>query len=294
MTHPTIGTVAMGDSEIRAMKENFEMARELVQEAKGADWDQSYVIAHLDEAEGWINKIEDAITAALSTRPAQEPVALNKPARVGSVVFRAGVSAQTVIAAAQRLYEHEDTAALSRPVQEPIGYLTGSNLRALSDGLQGVMTVSHEQNAHFQNPIYAAPQPVLSQPEVKAVVEPFAEYAKQNEVWLSVYGDTDEISLGSLDSMPLAGWFRRAVALKAATALEGGDASECHHYPKPGIYRAGKFITDNCESDEYRNEYVKGGLAIVGMVSDATGKRFMTQEEYDAVIRDREAKGEKS
>lgn len=51
------------------------------------------------------------------------------------------------------------TAALSRPVQEPIGYLTGSNLRALEDGLQGVMTVSHEQNAHFQNPIYAAPQP---------------------------------------------------------------------------------------------------------------------------------------
>jgi hypothetical protein len=71
------GVVALGDGEIRVMKETLYMIRELVQEAKGAEGDQSYVIAHLDDAEGWIGKVEDALTAALSTaRPAQEPAVM--------------------------------------------------------------------------------------------------------------------------------------------------------------------------------------------------------------------------
>jgi hypothetical protein len=40
---------------------------------------------------------------------------------------------------------------------EPVGYVTGSNLRALKDGIMGVMTVNNQQNAVFQNPIYAQP-----------------------------------------------------------------------------------------------------------------------------------------
>jgi hypothetical protein len=43
------------------------------------------------------------------------------------------------------------------PEQEPIGYVTGSNLRAMKDGLQGVMTVSNVKNAVFQNPLFASP-----------------------------------------------------------------------------------------------------------------------------------------
>jgi hypothetical protein len=46
---------------------------------------------------------------------------------------------------------------------EPVGYVTGSNLRAMKDGLQGVMIVSNVENALFSNPIYAIP------PEIQAL-----------------------------------------------------------------------------------------------------------------------------
>lgn len=38
----------------------FYITHELIQEAKGAEGDQTYVISHLDEAENWLDKIEAA------------------------------------------------------------------------------------------------------------------------------------------------------------------------------------------------------------------------------------------
>lgn len=41
--------------------ELFDLTHELIQEAKGADGDQAYVINHLDDAENWLWKIEDLL-----------------------------------------------------------------------------------------------------------------------------------------------------------------------------------------------------------------------------------------
>src|SRR5687768_14655089 len=64
------------------------------------------------------------------------------------------------VLAAIRVYVDEASKPVAEAVKvkpEPIGYVTGSNLRAMKDGLQGIMTVSNVENALFSNPIYAIP-----------------------------------------------------------------------------------------------------------------------------------------
>jgi hypothetical protein len=61
-------------------------------------------------------------------------------------------------------------AALSnRPTQEPVAWTNSANLKAMLDPEAIYPGVMHYENTSKWNiPLYAAPQPVLSQPEVKA------------------------------------------------------------------------------------------------------------------------------
>ena len=69
--------------------------------------------------------------------------------------------------------------ALSTPADsEPVGYVTASNMRALKGGLQGVMTTSAVKNAHFSEPLYAAPMADIEPVSVpEAVIRKAAQVA---------------------------------------------------------------------------------------------------------------------
>ena len=48
----------MNNNGAAKAQEALDMARALIQEAKGAEGDMGYVVSHLDDAENWLDKVE--------------------------------------------------------------------------------------------------------------------------------------------------------------------------------------------------------------------------------------------
>lgn len=87
--------------------ELFHLVHQLIQEAKGADGDQSYVVSHLDEAENWLDNLEEIFAA---TRPAASQGEVEKAQEAFSWAKKRVAEAQALQAQIDRLTKERDEA----------------------------------------------------------------------------------------------------------------------------------------------------------------------------------------
>lgn len=162
MTHPTIGTVAMGDTE----------ARKQIEEAIAAQWGDRCpdFDAGCACCQTWAEY--DRVTAALSTRPAQEPVAALSTGckcKDGNELF-VGDRVRYLIEGPHTKQEYWN------PEYEIVFTPPCFSLKRVGGGLDGgdhlfilrTGFVNQSLELLSRGKKSAAPQPVLSQPEVKA------------------------------------------------------------------------------------------------------------------------------
>lgn len=178
-THPTIGTVAMGDTEAD-MRLAAASIRKWMPSALPEDADGKKHFARV-LAEAAADAIEQ-YQAALSTRPAQEPVATEERM---SAVYDARVEQEaTCTAAAMSQWERSQ----KRPdLQE-------------KDRVRGAIEAYKRQAFAFAV-LPAAPQPVLSQPEVKAEARELHNYCRILLANLDFLSEVTGESIGEEDAV---------------------------------------------------------------------------------------------